>query len=115
MALLVRATTPLLGLLALVTLISGVMFALAEHDLAGLVVVVVTVLLILDAVLFGVLAWAAATPGPTWRPVALVLIALNLVAIVLDQVGVIDIVVIIVMVVTALAVLATPRAERFEA
>ena len=87
MALLVRSTTPLLGLLALTTLIS---------------------------VVFGVLAWAAATPGPTWRPVALVLIALNLVAIVLDQVGVFDVIVILVMVVTALAVLATPRAQRLE-
>lgn len=114
MALLVRATTPLLGLLALMTLISGVMFALAGHDLAGLVVGVVTLLIVLDAVVFGVLAWAAATPGPTWRPVALVLIALNLVAIVLDQVGVFDVIVILVMVVTALAVLATPRAQRFE-
>lgn len=111
MAFLVRATAPLLGLLALATLISGVTFALADHDLSGLIVTLVTVVLIVDAVIFGVLAWASATPGRTWRPVALTVIALNLVAVALDQVGIIDIVMIVLMALAALAVLATPRSR----
>lgn len=114
MALLVRATAPLLGLLALSTLVSGVMFALAEHDLSGAIVVAITLVLLIDAVIFVVLAWASLTPGPTWRPAALVLIAVNLIAIVLDQVGIADIVVIVLLILTALAVLATPRSRSDE-
>lgn len=112
MAMLARFATPLLAVLALAALVSAVMFALAEHDLPGVTVVVMTVGLIVDAVLFSVLAWASANPGPTWRPVALVLIALNLIATVLDQVGLVDIIAVIVMVLAALAVLATPRTAR---
>lgn len=111
MAVLVRLAAPLLALLALATLVSAVMFALADHDLSAVLVVLMTLGLVVDAVLFGVLAWASANPGPTWRPVALVIIALNLVGMVLDQVGLVDILIIIVMVLAALAVLATPRAR----
>lgn len=114
MTLLVRATAPLLGLLALATLVSGVMFALAEHDLSGAIVVALTLVQLVDAAIFGVLAWASLTPGPTWRPAALVILALNVVGTVLDQVGLVEVLLIAVMVVTALAVLATPRSGQRE-
>lgn len=111
MHLLRRATAPLLGLLGVVTFVAAINFALSSHELSGLLVALLTIVLAVDAAAFGVLAWASSTPGPTWRPAALILIVINLMATVLDQVGALDIVVIVLMIVTAVAVLATSRSR----
>lgn len=103
---------PLLALLALVLLVSAVTFALSTHDLPGAVVGLIVALFVVDALAFGVLAWASATPGPTWRPATVILAAINLVATLLDQVGLVDVIVIVLLVLAAVAALATPRSVR---
>lgn len=95
---------PLLIAVAAVLLVAAVWFPFGNDSLGMAAVVGVVVLLVLDAALFALVAWSSARPGPRWRVITVALLAVNVLATLLDQVGPADIAVIVLLGLTAVAV-----------